>query len=126
MHEHSLVRALLEQVDRLSADHGGNSVREVRVQLGPLSGVEPLLVSSAFERLKQGTSAADAQLVIDNVLLAAVCCACGQESEIDDYCFRCCHCGHDEVRVVRGDGFCLESVTVDSPEPASTSKCVTS
>src|SRR6478736_553626 len=103
MHEHSLVCALLEQVDRLCADHGGNPVREVRVEIGPLSGVEPLLVISAFERLKQDTSAADAQLVIDNVPLVAVCCACGQESEIEDYCFHCAHCGHVEVRVVRGD-----------------------
>jgi hydrogenase nickel incorporation protein HypA/HybF len=116
MHETSLVEALLEQVQRICADDGASSVEEVHVQLGPLSGVEPLLVTTAFEWLKQGTSAAAAQLVIENVPLEAVCSHCGLESEIHDFRFFCGHCGHDDVQVVRGDEFQLVSVTVDSTD----------
>ena len=117
MHEHSLVRTLLGQVDRLCKTHGGVSVLEVRVQIGPLSGVEPLLVASAFERLQDGTSAADAELVINEVPLEVQCPHCGQESEIRDFCFRCQRCGHDNVRIVRGDEFQLVSVKLDSIDP---------
>jgi hydrogenase nickel incorporation protein HypA/HybF len=114
MHETSFVEALLEQVERVCADEGASSVEEVHVQLGPLSGVESVLVVAAFEWLKQGTSAADAQLVIENVPLEAVCSQCGATSEIHDFRFCCADCGHDDVQVVRGDEFQLVSVLVDS------------
>jgi hydrogenase nickel incorporation protein HypA/HybF len=114
MHETSLVAALLRQVDRVCAEHGGPVATEVRVEVGQLSGVEPLLVASAFERLKKGTSAARAQLAIDSVPLEAVCLACGRESEVRDFHFRCPHCHHDRLRIVRGEAFQLVSVSVDS------------
>ena len=117
MHETSLVAALLRQVDRVCADHSALDATEVYIQLGPLSGVEPLLVAAAFERLKEGTSATSARLVIEKVPLEAVCSLCGLESEVRDFRFRCAHCGHDDVRVVRGDEFQLVSVTVDSMDP---------
>jgi hydrogenase nickel incorporation protein HypA/HybF len=117
MHEHSLVRTLLGHVDRLCKDHGGASVCEVHVQIGPLSGVEPLLVTSAFEQLRDGTSAAHAQLVIKEVPLEVRCSYCAEESEVQDFRFRCGRCGHDDVRVVRGDEFQLVSVTLDSTDP---------
>jgi hydrogenase nickel incorporation protein HypA/HybF len=118
MHETSLVAALLRQVDRVCAEHGASDAAEVRVQLGPLSGVEPLLVSAAFERLKNGTLAARARLTIENVPLEAVCLDCGLEGEVRDFHFRCSHCGHDGLRIVRGDGFQLISVTIDSADDA--------
>ena len=62
MHEHSLVHALLEQVERLAGEQGAGEVEEVRVQLGPLSGVEPLLVKTAFEMLAPATIAGQALL----------------------------------------------------------------
>ncbi len=116
MHESSLVAALLRQVDRVCAEHGVSDTAEVRVQLGPLSGVEPLLVTVAFERLKPGTSADRARLTIENVPLEALCLDCGLESEIRDFRFCCAHCGHDALRIVRGDGFQLVSVTIDSAD----------
>jgi hydrogenase nickel incorporation protein HypA/HybF len=116
MHETSLVAALLRQVDRVRADHSASAVTEVHVQVGPLSGVEPLLVAAAFERLKAGTSAAAARLMIEEVPLEALCSRCGLESEVLDFRFRCAHCGHDDVRVVRGDEFQLVSLTVDSAD----------
>jgi len=114
MHEHSLVRTMLEQIDRVCAANQADSVAEIRLQIGPLSGVEPVLVMSAFELLKHGTRAAKATLVLDQVPLAALCLACGLESEIHDYGFHCVHCGHHHVRVVHGDEFRIESITVDS------------
>ena len=68
MHEFSLVRSLLEQVDRLVIEQGGRAAVEVRVEIGPLSGVEPLLVKAAFTQLN-----GDATLIIDEVPLTTRC-----------------------------------------------------
>ena len=61
MHEASLVASLLRQVDELAAQNGGGRVDQVRIEVGPLAGVEPLLMREAFERLRVGTSATEAE-----------------------------------------------------------------
>ena len=52
MHEQSLVRALLSQVREACLPLPSSDAEEVVVSIGPLAGVEPLLVESAFELLK--------------------------------------------------------------------------
>lgn len=107
MHEVSLVRSLLEQVDRIVTEQGGRAAVEVRVEIGPLSGVEPLLVKEAFALL-----AGDTTLIIDEVPLTARCQSCNAEFEIKNFRFVCPHCDGRETSVVRGDAFRLMSVTV--------------
>lgn len=111
MHEFSLVRSLLEQVDRIVIEQGGRAAVEVRVEIGPLSGVEPLLVKEAFTQLAGKTT-----LIVDEVALAARCDSCQVEFELDTFRFVCPRCGNRETSVVRGDAFRLMSVTVDVPE----------
>ncbi len=118
MHERSLVQALIRQVDQVVAENGGGRVAEVRVQVGPLSGVEPLLLRSAFEHCAPATCAANAKLVIDEVPLTAVCEECDHAFELADYRFRCPRCGAKSVRVTQGDDFQLLSVTMCSTAPA--------
>ena len=118
MHERSLVRALIRQVEHVVADNGGRPVAEVRVKVGPLSGVEPLLLRSAFEHCAPATCAANAKLVIDEVPLIAVCEGCDHTFELADYRFRCPRCEAESVRVTQGDDFQLVSVTIGSTEPA--------
>ena len=118
MHERSLVQALIRQVAQVVAANGGGRVVEVRVQVGPLSGVEPLLLRSAFELCSPTTCAACSKLVLDDVPLTAVCEECDHTFELIDYRFRCPRCEAQSVRVTQGDNFQLVSVTMSSTEPA--------
>ncbi len=114
MHEQSLVKTLLEQVERIRRGHAAARISEVRVEVGPLSGVEPLLLASAFEQLAPGSTAAGARLVIDEVTLRAQCESCGCRFEVQDFFFRCPQCSGN-VRVTRGDAFLLVSVSLSEP-----------
>jgi hydrogenase nickel incorporation protein HypA/HybF len=105
MHERSLVQSLLKQVDAIRRQHDAKHVSEVRVEVGPLSGVEPLLLAAAFEQL------AGAKLTIDEVALLAECQSCGREFELNDFDFHCPSC-RGNVRVTRGDEFLLVSVSL--------------
>ncbi len=118
MHERSFVQALIRQIDQVVAENGGGRVAEVRVQVGPLSGVEPLLLRSAFEHGAPATCVAHAKLVIDEVPLTAVCEECDHTFELADYRFRCPRCGAKLVRVTQGDDLQLLSVTIGSTAPA--------
>ncbi len=120
MHEQSLVRTLLKQVDAIRREHGADQIREVRVEVGPLSGVEPLLLESAFDQLAAGTFADGATLAIDEVTLQAECRSCRQQFEVDAFDFRCPDCG-GHVRILRGDELMLVSVSVACHEHAKIS-----
>ena len=113
MHEQSLVRALLKQVEEIRREHDAEHVTEVYVEVGPLSGVEPLLLATAFEQLSPKSSVTGAKLVIDEVALLAQCDSCSCEFEVSDFVFRCPTCGGN-VRVLRGDAFQLASVSLKS------------
>lgn len=113
MHEMSLVRALLTQVDRIVDEHSARGAAGIEVEIGPLSGVEIELVRSAFDQLVTSSHSKDAILSIKKAPLVIECRSCGRESELSQFVFRCSECESGRVRVVRGDEFRLLSVTVE-------------
>lgn len=117
MHEESLVRSLLAQVEQLRVEHAAEAITCVTVEVGPLSGVEPLLVREAFKRLIVGTPQADMKLVIREVPLTCLCRACGAESRLDSFHFQCPDCGSSSVQITTGDEFRLIDITVETEDP---------
>lgn len=111
MHEQSLIKTLLRQVEEIRGQHDGERVTEVRVEVGLLTGVEPLLLMSAFDQLAPQSTAAGAKLVIDEVPLIARCKSCCCDFEVTDFVFRCPKC-NGTVQVIRGDEFHLVSVSL--------------
>ncbi len=116
MHEYSLMRNLLKQVEQIRLEQGADSVREIRVELGAFAGVEPLLLATAFKQLATDPTNVQAELVIDKVGLKVQCERCEIEFDLDDFNFRCRSCGGN-VKVVQGDRFQLSSVSLDCPDP---------
>jgi len=112
MHERSIVGALLAQVMALTPAKAPGSVREVRVRVGPLSGVEPMLMQSAFDQLSTDAIFEYATLVIVEVPLRAQCRLCGMQFDVADFNFRCASCGSKEVVVMDGDAVILESIEI--------------
>lgn len=112
MHEVSLVRSLLDQAEAICRREGGARVAAIRVEIGPLSGVEPLLVRSALARLVAERGLAPVELVIDEAPLSALCRQCGLSFVVERFHFACPSCRGGQVQVVRGDKFCLISVTL--------------
>lgn len=118
MHESSLVRALLTQVREACQPYSPIDIDEVVIAIGPLAGVEPLLVASAFELLTQNTDLAHARLVIRQVPLRLACQTCGGEHESDEIRFHCPNCTSPRTQVIGGDGMILRHITVREPHEA--------
>jgi hydrogenase nickel incorporation protein HypA/HybF len=112
MHEQTLVKTLLKQVDEIRCEQRARHVTEVRVEVGPLSGVEPLLLSGAFDLLAPTTTSAGATLVIDEVTILGECKQCDHTFEVVDFNFRCPTC-RGNIVVIRGDELQLVSVSLD-------------
>lgn len=119
MHERSLVRALVRQVEDLAAEYADSRVTSVRVRVGELSGVEPDLLASAYRELAEGTPLRSSALVLERRPLDATCDNCGQHFRIEGYRFRCDRCGSPQLTLRGGEELLLESVTMEdgSHEP---------
>ena len=109
MHELSVCRSIIEQVEAVAAERGGR-VRNVRVQVGPLSGVEPRLLERAFPLAREGSVAADAELTVETVPIRVHCVACGEDSDAAMNDLRCRHCGRWRTCLVSGDELILSAV----------------
>lgn len=116
MHEGSLVERLLDQVQALASEHGDAAVRAIDVDIGPLSGVEPELVESAFARMAPERDLATTIFRIRLVPLIIRCERCAAVETLDRVEFRCPRCGHDRVSVEQGDALILQSVTLEQTD----------
>ncbi len=121
MHELSLVRTLLAQVGEIVAANGGTALRCVRVQVGPLAGVEPALMASAWQQLSADGGCGDATLEIEEVPLVARCRGCDMTFQPLRFRFRCPECGAAETETISGDGVILQCIVLaDIEQGAST------
>lgn len=111
MHESSLIASLLTQVAQLVANQAVEEVEEIRLQVGPLAGVEPLLLREAFLRLREGTVAGRAELVIDAVGLTCQCRECRLTFTTEEL-RTCCPDCDAMADVMAGDAVVLESVKI--------------
>jgi hydrogenase nickel incorporation protein HypA/HybF len=117
MHELSLARALLRQIEELRASRSSGTVRSARISVGEFSGVDAELLQLAFGRSTQGTSLECAQLVVETVPLEAHCRDCRTQFPVLQFHFVCPGCGGRATEVVRGEELMLESVTFEEVEP---------
>lgn len=122
VHELSVCQALLAQVVEIATDRGASAVSRITVEVGPLSGVEPGLLASAFEIVRAGSCAAGAILLIETTAITISCLICGAESQTAPNRLLCAACGGYRTRVVGGDELRLRGVELLVPEarPAST------
>ena len=110
MHELSVCQALIIQVQEIAEQHGAYGVKLIKLQIGPLSGVEASLLENAFPLASAGTVAENALLQIDRLPVRVRCQQCGAESETAANRLLCGQCGDYHTQLISGDEMLLASV----------------
>jgi hydrogenase nickel incorporation protein HypA/HybF len=110
MHELSVCESLLTQVSQLAAQHNAHQVALIKLQIGPLSGIEPDLLQHAFTIARAGTVAAHAKLVIDTLAVRIECLECSHQAEAPVNHLVCPQCGAWRTKVIGGDEMVLASL----------------
>lgn len=118
MHELSVCQSLLDQVQRIAADHGAERVERILLRIGPLSGVEAPLLRNAFPLAAAGTIAEDAVLDIEPAPVRVHCVTCGAETDATPNRLLCGACGDWHTRLVSGDELLLANLEMSVPEAA--------
>lgn len=110
MHELSVCRGLLRQVEHIAQTRAATAVEKIVLRIGPLSGVEPRLLQAAFEVASSGTLAERAHLRIETTALRLKCLSCGAESESEPSRLSCPRCGEWRTQLLSGDELLLAGV----------------
>jgi hydrogenase nickel incorporation protein HypA/HybF len=120
VHELAVAQALVEQVDAVIRQHQANSATAIRVRIGPLAGVVPELLASAFPLAAAGSRMAGAELEFTLAPIRVRCHTCGAETEAAMNRLSCGDCGDWHTQLLSGDELLLESVelAMDTPHPS--------
>lgn len=110
MHELAVCESLLSQVRAIADARRADSVGIIKLQIGPLSGVEPDLLIHAFSIARAGRYTEQARLEIETVAIELRCRDCGAESGAAPNRMLCSKCGGWHVDLIRGDEMVLASV----------------
>jgi hydrogenase nickel incorporation protein HypA/HybF len=111
MHEYSIVTALMGHVEQQARAHGATSVARVAVRIGELSGVEPDLLQSAFELVREHSMCRGATLEIRRVAARWQCRSCGGAIAAGSI-LRCAACG-GAARLAEGDEIVLDQLDLE-------------
>lgn len=111
MHEYSIVSSLLATAEAQARAHAATSIRRVSVRIGELSGVEPDLLTSAFELAREGTLCSEASLEVERVPVSWACRACGRPI-LPGNILRCPDCG-SPAKLVSGDEIVLAQLDLE-------------
>lgn len=120
MHELAVSQALVEQVETVIDQHGATQASLIRVRIGPLAGVVPELLASAFPLAAAGSRMEHAELEFSHTPIQVHCQTCGAETEAAMNRLVCGACGDWHTQVISGDELLLESVELETaPDVAS-------
>ncbi len=114
MHEYSLVAALIERVAAEAQAHGASRIARVHVRLGELSGVDPSLLSTAYETFRERTVCDGALLSLSLSPAVWACPRCDARLERGQP-LRCAACGVP-ARLLEGDELLLERIEMEVPD----------
>lgn len=115
MHELSIAVSLLDRIEELARTHGTGPVERVRLRVGALAGVVPEALRFSFEVAREGTVAAGADLVVEEVPARARCVPCGADYPLGSPpSLLCPRCDGADVELLAGRE--LEIVAVEFAE----------
>ena len=116
MHEMSICQGLMDQVERIAAERYASRVDSIVLSIGPLSGVEPVLLNRAYEVARLHTVAENADLEIETGPIVVECRSCGAKGEAEVNRLLCPSCGNWQVNLVQGDELLLLRLEVSGIE----------
>ena len=114
MHEMSVTESLLEIAQRHAAQAGARRVTDLYLVIGRLSSIVDDSVQFYWDMLSQGTVCEGAQLHFERLPAKLLCLACGETYEFSQDLVPCPNCQSDQVKVLGGTEFHLDSIGVET------------
>jgi hydrogenase nickel incorporation protein HypA/HybF len=104
MHEASIVAELLNIAVNECIKNGYSKIESIKILVGKATGVMIDSLFFSFNVLKEGTPAANANLIIEEISVRGICKDCKKEFESNEnyIIFECPNCGSLSTKLISG------------------------
>jgi hydrogenase nickel incorporation protein HypA/HybF len=113
MHELSVANSIISSLEKLKTENGFEILNRVKISVGRLSGVNAESLRFALESLRKDSLLAKAVLEIEEKDLRIKCNACGAETAVRQFDFKCNGCSASDYDIVSGDTLEISEIEVD-------------
>lgn len=110
VHEAGIMHNILSMAENTAREQNATRILKLTVRVGSMTGVVPDALQFAFEALRSGTIAEDAELEIEIVPALLFCENCGIEFEPNEVDFLCPRCGQGNIKLRKGRELELTSI----------------
>lgn len=105
--------SILEIVEENAKKLNAESVHEIEMDIGELSGIDYDALEFAMEHAQKSDMLKDAKLVINKIPAKAKCNSCQHEFEINDYYSPCPVCNTFDNEVIQGKELKVKTFKID-------------
>ncbi len=112
MHELSIAANILEIVEDNIKEVDAETVNELELEIGTLSGVVIDALSFALEQTKKDTVLENTKIIIKEIKAKVKCNNCNNIFEVDDFFTTCPKCDHFDSEIIQGKELNVKSLKV--------------
>ncbi len=116
MHELAVTQGILDIALKEAEKVGNRRVINIKIKIGALTGMVPQCIQEYYNMISEDTVAANALLIFDKVPAVLHCDDCGKDSTISHYRLRCPVCNCNNVKLIAGREFYIESMEVEDED----------
>ncbi len=113
MHEMSICESIVSVIEQQAVAQSFRKVNMVRLEIGPLAGVEIAALRFSFDVVTRGSVAQGARLEVIELPVHARCVACDKSIDVRTRFDACPICGGYQVQITGGDELRIKDVEVD-------------
>ena len=112
MHEYSITLSIVDIAEKEVKKHHATQVETIELDIGRLSGIEPMALEFAWDLAVPDTVLEKAQRKINYIKGKAVCADCGQEYEMEYIYDECPNCHSYLKEFLSGKELIVKSLTL--------------
>lgn len=113
MHEMSICESLVFVIEQQAVAESFKKVSVVRLEIGPLAGVELAALRFSFDAVTRGSVAQGACLEVIELPVKAWCIACAKSVSVKERFDACPTCAGYQVQITGGDELRIKEMEVD-------------
>ncbi len=113
MHEMAICQGIVEVLEEQALSQHFQRVEKVRLEIGPMAGVEIAAIRFCFDAVAKGTVANKAVLEIIETKGEAWCMSCSENITVTGRYEACPDCGSYQLQVTGGDELRIKDLEVN-------------
>lgn len=113
MHEMSICESIISVIEEQAIAQSFSKVNAVRLEVGPLAGVELEALKFSFDVVTRGGLAENATLEVIELPVTGWCMPCASAVEVKERFDACPTCGSYQVQITGGEELRIKDMEVD-------------